>query len=324
MEQSDTYYNQTLHYIKSHWESWSEISSDKNYFNYIAYPFVYIMNFCIQAVNKLEALWEYWKYNTINIHEDQEWKYSKVSLYIISGLSSRINFLINLSKCYFTSTFSDDTQDKCFKTNVTDATNLITPLLVTNGEEGSSSILLSGRIAYDEPSTVFSSYIVHKEFNTITDDTNLPGRVRSNSKTTKSHQKFDSFPSKPTENSEVDTELNPHYEPLTHLYQSGLDILFPPEMIARCAISVTSPDKQQRLINFSDRVKKEWITPHQLLETSGEIKCAQIRTGERDCTTGFIISFLTVSLFLNVFYGIYQRRKYKKSQNNNVVRPSSS
>lgn len=260
------------------------------------------MNFYIQAVNKLEALWEYWKYSAINIHENQEWEYSKIPLFIISGLSSRINFLINLSKCYFASTFRDDTQ--CFNTTVTDATTPITLLLTTNGEEeGSSSILLSGRIAYDEPSTIFSSYFVHKDFNTITDDTILLGKVKTNSKTTKSPQIFDSSSSKPTEiqqNSEADTESAPPYEPLTHLYQSGLDVIFPPKIIAKCAISVTSPDKQQRLINFSDRVKNEWITTHQLLETSGEIKCGQIRTRERDYTTGFLCMYIEQLVFFNI------------------------
>lgn len=141
------------------------------------------------------------------------------------------------------------------------------------------------------------------------------------------------------QNNEAITNLAYLNEQLTNRYQSGLDFLFPQEKITKCVISATTPDKQQRFINFSDRVKREWIPSHQLLKSTGEIKCAQISTGERDYYTIFfgtyignsllllhniyllynLVYILVISLFINVTYGIYERRNYKKSKNNNVA-----
>ncbi|KAI9354425.1 hypothetical protein BD770DRAFT_445080 [Pilaira anomala] len=128
-----------------------------------------------------------------------------------------------------------------------------------------------------------------------------------------------SNPAVEQQNSEADTKSLHLNEQLTFRYQSALDFLFSQEKITKCAISATSPDKQRRFINFSDRVKKEWIPSNQLLESTGEIKCTQINTGKRDYYTIILFYIFVISLFINVTYGIYQRRNRKKAKNNNLA-----
>lgn len=159
------------------------------------------------------------------------------------------------------------------------------PLLTTTPEESSS--LVPDYTTRNGASLSFPSYIDNKKFITITADINLPsfvGRFDDTKKHSQPHQKRID-PSAVTQDKNravAATKPMPSSKPYTNVYQSGLDFLFPPEKRAKCAVSVTAPDPQQRLINFSDRVQHGWIRPYQLLESNGEIKCTQVRTGERD------------------------------------------
>ncbi|KAI9360959.1 hypothetical protein BD770DRAFT_452470 [Pilaira anomala] len=193
------------------------------------------------------------------------------------------------------------------------------PLLTTTPEKSSS--LITDYTTYNGASMSVSNYIANENFMTITADINLPsfvGRFDDTKKPIQPRQKHIVFSAATQhDNRAITTQSS---KPQTNLYRSGLDFLFPPEKKAKCAISVTAPDKQQRLIHFSDRVQHEWIRPYQLLESNGEIKCTQVRTGERDYNS-FLFYFVVVSLLFNIFLGIYIQYKYRHFLINTTTEP---
>lgn len=285
MEEFNTYYNQTAHNIKSYYESWT----DKIYLDSITYHFVYnyVMNFYVQAVNKLETLWDYWKQSTINPREEHLWQSSNISRFFITGLLNRIDFFNNLSKCYF-----NGLRDSCYKITGKHATESIhqdhSSLSIITREISSQVPISDSNTRDKASSTSLSSYPSQKIFDEMTANTKSSRWFGFDTMAPKSHEDMTTSSTKPAviiQNNVTNTESMFSYEPLANLYESGLNFLFPPEKMTQCAISVTSPDKQQRLINFSDRLKNEWIKTNKLLESSGEIKCIQISTGERDYTS---------------------------------------